>query len=73
LELNNRPFDPEMKPIIDQLKVLGNKLEYGVDEDGDGRIEPVAGECGATQAYEDGWYFADFPILTGPNRVPSPE
>jgi len=71
LQLNDMPFGPEMKPIIDQLSVLGNNLVNGVDADSDGIIDPVPGECGASLAYEDGWYFADFPILTGPNRTPA--
>jgi serine/threonine protein kinase len=71
LELNDMPFGQDMKPIIDQMSVLGNDLVNGVDANGDGKIEAVAGECGATQAYEDSWYFADFPILTGPNRIPA--
>ncbi|NWG06308.1 MAG: protein kinase [Chloroflexi bacterium] len=72
-ELNDTPFGPEMKPIIERLSVITNNLEYGVDADKDGIIEPIAGECGASQAYEYGWYFADFPILIGPNRIPPVE
>ena len=71
LQLNEMPTGPEMKPIIDQLSVLGNNLVNGVDGDGDGIIEPNPGECGAGLAYEDGWYIADFPILIGPDRTPT--
>jgi len=71
LQLNDMPTGPEMKPIIDQLSELGNKLVNGVDVDGDGIIEPDPGACGASSAYEYGWYFADFPILIGPNRIPA--
>jgi serine/threonine protein kinase len=71
LELNDMEFGPEMQPIIDRLSVLGNSLLNGMDADGDGLVEPTVGECGATQAYEDSWYFADFPILTGPARIPT--
>lgn len=70
LQLNDTPFGPDMKPIIDKMSVLGNNLVNGVDADGDGIIEPVAGECGASLAYEDSWYWADFPILPGANRMP---
>ena len=71
LQLNEMPTGPEMKPIIDQLSVLGNNLVNGADGDGDGIIEPNPGECGAGLAYEDGWYIADFPILIGPDRTPT--
>jgi serine/threonine protein kinase len=71
LQLNDTPFGPEMKPIIDQLSVLGNNLVNGADTNADGKIEPLTGECGATQAYEDSWYWADFPILPGANRTPA--
>lgn len=71
LQLNDMPTGPEMEPIIEQLTVLGDSLVNGVDADGDGIIESNPGECGAGLAYEDGWYFADFPILTGPDRIPT--
>ena len=71
LQLIEMPMGPEMKPVIDELSTLGNNLVNGVDTDGDGIIEPNPGECGAGLAYEDGWYFADFPVLPGPDRVPT--
>jgi serine/threonine protein kinase len=70
LQLNDMPFGPDMKPVIDKMSVLGSNLVNGLDVDGDGIIDPSAGECGAGLAYEDSWYFADFPILIGPNRTP---
>lgn len=71
LQLKDMPTGPEMKPIIEQLSALGNNLLDGVDADGDGIIESISGECGAGLAYENGWYFADFPILIGPDRTPT--
>jgi len=71
LQLNEMSTGPEMEPIIEQLTVLGDSLVNGVDVDGDGIIDPVPGECGAGLAYEAGWYFADFPVLIGPNRTPT--
>ena len=71
LQLKDLPMGPEMKSIIDELSVLGKNLVNGLDNDNDGIIEPVTGECGASLAYEDSWYFADFPILFGPNRIPT--
>ncbi|HLO15531.1 MAG TPA: serine/threonine-protein kinase, partial [Anaerolineales bacterium] len=70
LKLNSTPYGPEMKPIIDELSKLGEELVNGADTNGNGLVEPIAGECGAGKAYEYGWYMADFPIYTGPNRVP---
>ncbi len=71
LQLKDMPTGPEMKPIIEQLSMLGNNLVDGMDVDSDGIIEPISGECGAGLAYENGWYFADFPILIGPDRTPT--
>jgi len=69
-QLNETPFGPEMKPIIDELSKLGNYLVNGVDTNGNGIIDPIEGECGADKAYEYGRYLADFPIYVGPDRIP---
>ena len=69
--LMDMPLGPDMQSDIDRLSILGNNLANGVDADGDGIIEPISGECGAIQAYEDSWWFADFLILRGPNRTPA--
>ncbi len=70
LRLNKTSFGPEMKPIIDDLSKLGDQLLNGVDKNGNGIVEPIDGECGASKAYEYGLNLEDFPIFTGPNRVP---
>jgi serine/threonine protein kinase len=70
LQLNDMPFGPEMEPIVAQLSRLGNQMLAGVDADGNGRVDLVAGECGATLAYYNAYYMADFQIYLGPNRVP---
>jgi hypothetical protein len=70
LKLQEMPFGPEMKPIIDELSSLGKALSNGVDANKNGTVDPVEGECGAVQAYDYGTYMADFPIFTGPNRLP---
>jgi hypothetical protein len=70
LQLNDMPFGPEMEPIVGQLSRLGNQMLAGVDADGNGRVDLVAGECGATLAYYNAYYMADFQIYLGPNRVP---
>ena len=78
LQLKDMPFGPEMKPILDELSTLGKALSNGVDTNKNGIVESPAEQCGALQAYNYGRYMADFPIFTGPNRlpptaIPSPE
>jgi hypothetical protein len=70
LQLVDMPFGPDMKPIIDEMSGLSRALVNGVDLVKDGLVEAIPGECGAGKAYEYGWYLADFPIFTGPNRIP---
>jgi hypothetical protein len=70
LELNDMPFGPEMEPIVSQLSTLGVHLIDGVDTNENERVDPIAGECGATLAYYSAYYMADFQIYLGPNRVP---
>lgn len=70
LQLQETEFGPEMQPTLDELSRLGLALSKGVDTNGNKIIEPIAGECGAGQAYDYGRYMADFPIFIGPNRLP---
>jgi hypothetical protein len=70
LQLSEMPFGSDMKPIVDQMSVLGNNLVQGVDNNANGLVDPAAGECGADKAYEYGWFLADFSIFTGPDRIP---
>jgi len=71
LKLNETSFtDPEMQSTIDQLAKLGNDLLNGLDVNNNGRIDPIEGECGATDAYNYGVYMADFPLYSGPDRIP---
>ena len=70
LKLTETDYGPAMKPTIDELAKLGDALLNGVDTNGNGQIEGIEGECGAGKAYEFGWFMADFPIYTGPNRTP---
>jgi len=70
LELSKTPMDAEMEPIIAQLSTLGNNLVHGIDENGNGLVSPVAGECGADTAYEHAYFMADMPLYIGLNRIP---
>jgi tRNA A-37 threonylcarbamoyl transferase component Bud32 len=69
-EVQQMPFGSEMQPILDDLSGLGLALSKGVDTNGNNLVEPIAGECGALQAYDYGRYMADFSIFIGPNRLP---
>ena len=70
LQLNDIPFGPEMEPTVSQLSKLGVQLIDGFDSNQNGRIDPTIGECGATLAYDNAYYMADFQIYLGPNRIP---
>ena len=70
LEIHETEFGPEMKPMIDELSILGKALSNGVDANNNGTIGASEGECGAFHAYYYGIYMADFPIFTGSNRIP---
>ncbi len=70
LQLNDTSMGPDMEPIVKQLSVLGDRLVHGVDANGNGLIDPLAGECGADTAYEHAYFMADMPIYLGPDRIP---
>ncbi|WKZ49031.1 MAG: serine/threonine-protein kinase [Anaerolineales bacterium] len=71
LRLSEMPFGPEMEATINKMSELGEYLLQGFDADKDGLFEPIEGECGATLAYEYGWYLVDMPLFVGPDRIPS--
>ena len=70
VQLTKMSFGSGMKPTVDQLSTLSTKLYKGVDSNNSGLIEPISGECGADQAYQYAEKMAEFPIFTGPNRIP---
>src|SRR5215213_2084819 len=70
LKLDGTSFGTGMQPTIDELSKLGTELLNGNDVNKNGTIDPIEGECGATDAYNYGTYLADFQIYTGPNRTP---
>ncbi len=49
-------------PIHDAV-ALADKLLNGMDEDHNGKIEPVSGECGVLTTYEFAYHMADMPLL----------
>jgi hypothetical protein len=70
LKLNDTPFGPEMEPIIADLETLGDVLMNGNDVNGNTLIEPISGECGATDAYTIAYALADMYLYPGEDRVP---
>ncbi|MBI5945827.1 MAG: serine/threonine protein kinase [Chloroflexi bacterium] len=72
LELQAMPFGSDMEPLIADVITLSDKIISGVDANGNNLIEPIAGEGGATTAYEYAYYMADMPLLSGAHRIPNP-
>lgn len=72
LELQAMPFGSDMEPLIAEIVALSDKIISGVDENSNNLIEPIAGEGGATTAYEYAYYMADMPLLSGAHRIPNP-
>lgn len=66
LQLNEMPFDPGMEPVAAEMESLSSLLLYGDDLNGNGRIEPIQGECGADTAYEIAYQLAQMPIFPAP-------
>jgi serine/threonine protein kinase len=50
------------QPMLDVV-ALADQMLNGTDLDGNGKVEPASGECGAKVAYEYAYYMADMPIL----------
>lgn len=72
LKLQEMPFGPEMEAVISDMYIASENMLYGVDADGNKRIDPIPGEGGADTAYEYAMLMAEMPLLPGPNRVPMP-
>jgi len=49
-------------PIRDSV-ALADKMLNGADEDHDGKVEPISGECGVLTTYEAAYHMADMPLL----------
>jgi serine/threonine protein kinase len=72
LRLVDTPFGSEMEPQITEIVALAGKILIGIDSNGNGLIEPIVGEGGASTAYEYAYYLADMDLLPGPDRIPPP-
>ena len=72
LKLQEMPFGNEMKPIVEEMHLLSDHALFGVDTNGNGLIEPIIGEGGGDTAYEQTYYMAEMPLLSGAHRIPPP-
>jgi hypothetical protein len=70
IQLSQMPFGPEMESTITQMSSISDRILRGADTNENALVEPIAGECGASQAYEYGWYLADMQLFIGPERIP---
>ncbi len=50
---------------LQEITTLADNAYYGVDTNGDGQIDPVAGEAGALIAYQQGQYMATLVLTPG--------
>jgi len=55
--------ETEVSGAIDDLVTLSNQILNGIDQDANGTVDAIPGECGAKTAYEYAYYMADMPIL----------
>lgn len=70
--LTSTSFSDMDKPIHDSVALVAQMLN-GVDQDDNGKIEPLSGECGMRTAYEYAYYMADMPLLpVNPLDTPTP-
>ncbi len=72
LKLQEMPFGNDMKPLVEEMHLLSDHALFGVDTNGNGLIEPIIGEGGGDTAYEQTYYMAEMPLLSGAHRIPPP-
>jgi serine/threonine protein kinase len=53
----------EMDESLQRTAELANQLWNGVDQNENGEVEPISGECGALVAHESTYHMADMPLL----------
>ena len=70
--LGSTSFSDMDKPVHDSV-ALADQMLNGVDQDDNGKIEPISGECGMLTTYEYAYYMADMPLLpVNPLDTPTP-
>ena len=72
LQLQKMPFGKDMDPLIAEMVVLSHQIVSGTDSNGNGLIEPIVAEGGATTAYQYSYFIAEMPLLKGVHRIPDP-
>jgi serine/threonine protein kinase len=55
--------ETEVSGAVDDLVALSDQILNGIDQDANGKVDAIPGECGAKAAYEYAYYMADMPIL----------
>ena len=64
-------FDsPELEGTVRKAVALADKIRNGIDVNGNEKVEPIPGECGAVTAYEHAYYMADMVIVPGAIQPP---
>ena len=53
----------EMDAPIKEVVALAEKISNGIDLNGNGKVDSLAGECGVATAYESAYAMADMPLL----------
>ena len=56
---------PNNTSLIQEIATLSDHIFHGVDVNGDGRVDPVAGEAGAITAYNEGQLMATLQFVAG--------
>jgi len=56
---------PNNSALIQEIATLSDHILHGVDINGDGRVDPVAGEAGAITAYNEGQLMATLQVAAG--------
>ena len=56
---------PNNTSLIQEIATLSDHIFHGVDVNGDGRVDPVAGEAGAITAYNEGQLMATLQVVPG--------
>ena len=56
---------PTDRSSIQEITTLADDAYHGVDVNGDGQIDPVAGEAGALTAYQQGQLMATLALAPG--------
>lgn len=72
LQLQSMPYGADMEALISKMESVSASLLYGVDSNGNGRIEPIIGEGGADTAYYVSYALTQMPLYLGVKRMPRP-